>query len=55
MFWTIPAYDYKVSGLILTIQLLGVKRDNLEINSGLLLSSFILIYMIIRAKEKEFE
>ena len=52
MFWTIPAYDYKVSGLMLIIQLLGVKGDNLEINSWLLLPSFILNYMIIRVKEK---
>ena len=34
---------------------MGVKGDNLEINSGLLLPSFILNYMIIRVKEKEFE
>ena len=54
MFWTIPAYDYKVSGLMLIIQLLGVKGDNLELISGLLLPSFILNYMIIRVKEKEF-
>ena len=33
---------------------MGVKGDNLEINSGLLLSSFIIDYMIIRVKEKEF-
>ena len=32
---------------------MGVKGVNLEINSGLLLSSFILDYMIIRVKEKE--
>ena len=32
---------------------MGVKGDNLEINSGLLLSPFILNYMIIRVKEKE--
>ena len=32
---------------------MGVKGANLEINSGLLLSSFILDYMIIRVKEKE--
>ena len=31
----------------------GVKGDNLEINSGLLLSSLIIDYMIIRVKEKE--
>ena len=56
MFWTFPAYDYKVSGLMLIIQLLGgVKGGNLEINSGLLLPSFILNYMIIRIKEKGFE
>ena len=55
MFWTIPAYDYKVSGLMLIIQLLGVKGDNLELNSGLLWSSLILNYMVIRVKEKEFE
>ena len=30
-----------------------VKGDNLEINSGLLLSFFVLNYMIIRVKEKE--
>ena len=40
---------------MLIIQLLGVKGDTLEINSGLLLSSFILNYMVIRVKEKEFE
>ena len=34
---------------------MGVKGDNLGINSGLLLPSFILNYMIIRVKEKEFE
>ena len=34
---------------------MGVKGDNLEINSGLLLPSFILNYMIIRVEEKEFE
>ena len=33
---------------------MGVKGDNLEINSGLLLSSFIIDYMIIRVKEKKF-
>ena len=32
---------------------MGVKGDNFEINSGLLLSSLILDYMIIRVKEKE--
>ena len=32
---------------------MGVKEDNREINSGLLLSSFIIDYMIIRVKEKE--
>ena len=31
-----------------------VKGDNLETNSGLLLSSFILDYMITRVKQKEF-
>ena len=31
---------------------MGVKKDNLEINSGLLLPSFILNYMVIRVKEK---
>ena len=40
---------------MLIIQLLGVKGDNLELISGLLLSSFILNYMVIRVKEKEFE
>ena len=34
---------------------LGVKGDNLELISGLLLSSFILNYMVIRIKEKELE
>ena len=29
-----------------------VKGDNLKLISGLLLSSFILIYMLIRVKEK---
>ena len=55
MFWTISAYDYKVSGLMLLIQLLEVKGDNLEKNSWLLLSSFILNYMVIMVKEKVFE
>ena len=55
VFWTIPAYDYKVSGLMLIINFLGVKRDNLGIISGLFLSSFILNYMTIRVKEKGFE
>ena len=32
---------------------MGVKGDNLGINSGLLLPSFILNYMVIRVKEKE--
>ena len=32
---------------------MGVKGDNLELISGLLLSSFILNYMVIRVKEKE--
>ena len=32
---------------------MGVKEVNKEINSGLLLSSFIIDYMIIRVKEKE--
>ena len=31
---------------------MGVKGDNLGINSGLLLPSFILNYMVIRVKEK---
>ena len=34
---------------------MGVKGDNVEINSGLVLSSFILNYMVIRVKEKELE
>ena len=34
---------------------MGVKGDNLGINSGLLLPSFVLNYMVIRVKEKEFE
>ena len=34
---------------------MGVKEDNKEINSGLLVSSFIIDYMIIRVKEKELE
>ena len=55
MFWTIPAYDYNVSGLMLIIQLLGVKGDNLKINNGLLLASLILNYMVIRVKQREFE
>ena len=33
---------------------MGVKGGNFEINSGLLLSSFIMDYMITRVKEKEF-
>ena len=32
-----------------------VKGDNLKINSVLLLSSFILNYMVIRVKQREFE
>ena len=32
---------------------MGVKEDNKGINSGLLLSSFIINYTIIRVKEKE--
>ena len=32
---------------------MGVKGDNLGINSGLLLQSFTLNYMVIRVKEKE--
>ena len=32
---------------------MGVKGDNLGINSGLLLPSFTLNYMVIRVKEKE--
>ena len=32
---------------------MGVKEVNKGINSGLLLSSFIIDYMIIRVKEKE--
>ena len=31
---------------------MGVKGDNLELISGLLLPSFILNYMVIRVKEK---
>ena len=34
---------------------MGVKEVNKRINSGLLLSSFIIDYMIIRVKEKECE
>ena len=34
---------------------MGVKGDNLGIKSGLLLTSFILNYMVIRVKEKEFK
>ena len=37
---------------MLIIQLLGVKGDNFEINSGLILQYFILNYMVIRVKEK---
>ena len=37
----------------LIICLLGVKEYNKGINSGLLLSSFIINYRIIRVKEKE--
>ena len=40
---------------MLIIELLGVKGDNLELISGLLLSSFIPNYMLIRVKEKGFE
>ena len=32
---------------------MGVKGDNLGLNSGFVLSSFILNYMVIRVKEKE--
>ena len=31
---------------------MGVKGDNLEINSGIILPSFILTYMVIRVKKK---
>ena len=34
---------------------MGVKGDNLEINSGLILPYFLLNYMVIRVKEKELE
>ena len=34
---------------------MGVQGGNFEINSGLLLSSFILNYLIVRVIEKEFE
>ena len=34
---------------------MGVKGDNLELISGLLLSSFILNYMLIRVKRKGLE
>ena len=34
---------------------LGVKRGNLELISGVLLSSFILNYILIRVKERELE
>ena len=34
---------------------MGVKRDNLELISGLLLASFILNYMVIRVKQRDFE
>ena len=34
---------------------MGVNGDNLGINSGLLLPSFILNYMVIKVKENELE
>ena len=53
MFWTIHDYNYEISGVSLIIYLLGgLKKIIKGINSGLLLSSFILDYMIIRVKEK---
>ena len=53
MFQTIHDYNHEISGVSLIIYFLGVKGGNFEINSGLLLSSFIIDYMIIRVKEKE--
>ena len=55
MFWTIHDFNYGISGLSVIIYLLEGKEDNKGINSGLLLSSFIIDYMIIRVKEKECE
>ena len=54
MVWSIHDYNYGITGVSLIIYLLGVKEVNKGINSGLLLSSFIIDYMIIRVKEKEF-
>ena len=34
---------------------MGVKGDNLEISNGLLLASFILNYMVIGVKQRDFE
>ena len=34
---------------------MGVKEDNLGISNGLLLASFILNYLIIRVKQRDFE
>ena len=34
---------------------MGVKGDNLEINTGLLLPSFILNYMVIMVKKKSWK
>ena len=53
MFWTIHDYNYGISGVSLIIYLLGGKEVNKGVNSGLLLSSFIIDYMTIRVKEKE--
>ena len=49
-------FNYKFSGLMLIkSNYLGVKRGNLELISEVLLSSFILNYMLIRVKEGELE
>ena len=49
-------FNYKFSGLMLIkSNYLGVKSGNLELISGVLLSSFILNYMLIRVKERGFE
>ena len=47
--------NYKVRGFILITQILGVKRGNPKLISGVLLPSFILNYILIRVKERGLE
>ena len=53
-FWTIPALIIKLVVNFNKSNYLGVKRGNLKLISGLLLSSFVLNYMLIRVKERGF-